>query len=73
MFLFIKVTPKVFVETMQESVGNTICKILNDHNCHFVVVGQRGLGAFRRTFLGSVSDYIIHHAKIPIIVVPPAQ
>lgn len=65
------ITPKLFVETMQESIGNTICKILSAHDCQLVVLGQRGLGAFRRTILGSVSDYIIHHLHIPAIIIPP--
>nr|AYH91717.1 universal stress protein A-like protein protein [Pomacea canaliculata] len=34
-----------------------------------VVVGSRGLGAVRRTILGSVSDYVVHHSKCPVIVV----
>ncbi|RUS88607.1 hypothetical protein EGW08_003633 [Elysia chlorotica] len=31
-------------------------------------VGTRGLGKFRRTMLGSVSDYILHHAHVPVLV-----
>lgn len=46
---------------------------MEDHNCQMVVIGQRGLGTFRRTFLGSVSDYIIHHTKVPTIVVPQSE
>lgn len=34
-----------------------------------VVVGSRGLGAVGRTFLGSVSDYLVHHLSVPVLVV----
>jgi len=29
-----------------------------------------GLSAIRRTFLGSVSDYVIHHSKVPVLICP---
>lgn len=34
----------------------------------FIVTGSRGLGKVRRTILGSVSDYILHHASVPVII-----
>lgn len=39
-----------------------------DEHCHLVVVGTRGLGTVRRTILGSVSDYILHHSSVPVAV-----
>lgn len=38
-----------------------------------LVVGSRGLGALKRTFVGSTSDYCVHHVHCPIIVVKPPQ
>lgn len=34
-----------------------------------IVVGSRGLGAVRRTLLGSVSDSVVRHAHCPVFVV----
>ena len=34
-----------------------------------VVVGSRGLGAMKRTLIGSVSDAVVKHAHCPVIVV----
>ena len=33
-----------------------------------IVVGSRGKGKIRRTFLGSTSDYVLKHAHVPVIV-----
>jgi len=38
-----------------------------------IIVGSRGLGAVKRTILGSTSDYIVHHSKIPVILVKKPQ
>ncbi|KAI9159431.1 hypothetical protein H9P43_008771 [Blastocladiella emersonii ATCC 22665] len=34
-----------------------------------IVIGSRGLGALKRTLLGSVSDYVAHHATVPVVIV----
>ena len=60
-------------QTVEESVGQTICKIAKEHSASLIVIGQRGLGTIRRTLFGSVSDYVIHHASIPTVVVPPQK
>ncbi|XP_057292823.1 universal stress protein Slr1101-like [Hydractinia symbiolongicarpus] len=64
------VTPKIFAETMEDSIGHTICKIAKEHHAYMIIIGQRGLGAIRRTLFGSVSDYVLHHAHVPVVVVP---
>lgn len=40
---------------------------------HLVVVGSRGLGAFRRALLGSVSTALVRHAESPVAVIPETE
>ena len=42
-------------------------------NSDLVVVGSRGGGGFGTLFMGSVSSQVVHHAKCPVVVVPPAR
>ncbi|KAI8814452.1 hypothetical protein BJ742DRAFT_785462 [Cladochytrium replicatum] len=34
-----------------------------------LIMGSRGMGQFKRALLGSVSDYCVHHANYPVLVV----
>lgn len=53
--------------------GELICNFCKDINPALLIVGSRGQGTIRRTLLGSVSDYCIHHnvTHAPVVVVPP--
>lgn len=66
--IIVQVSAKIRVEG--GSPGSTICKNVINEDIDMVVMGSRGLGTVRRTILGSVSDYVLHHAHCPVIVVP---
>ncbi|KAK7268193.1 hypothetical protein RIF29_20884 [Crotalaria pallida] len=50
-----------------------ICQAAEQMHVNLLIMGSRGLGMLKRTFLGSVSDYCAHHAKTPILIVKPPE
>eukprot|EP00245_Coleochaete_scutata_P010898 TRINITY_DN393_c0_g1_i1.p1 TRINITY_DN393_c0_g1~~TRINITY_DN393_c0_g1_i1.p1 ORF type:complete len:162 (+),score=27.76 TRINITY_DN393_c0_g1_i1:137-622(+) len=46
-----------------------ICEAVDQLKANLLVMGSHGYGAIKRAFLGSVSDYCVHHASCPVIVV----
>ncbi|XP_052279605.1 stress response protein NhaX-like isoform X2 [Dreissena polymorpha] len=56
------------VEVTRGEAGPAICALASDKNVDFIVVGSRGKGMLRRTLTGSVTDYIVHHSNIPVLV-----
>ncbi|KAK2174063.1 hypothetical protein NP493_831g01023 [Ridgeia piscesae] len=50
--------------------GHVIVSSADELKASMIVMGTRGLGLVRRTILGSISDYVIHHSKVPVTVVP---
>lgn len=55
------------------SPGEAICHVAKEEQVTCILLGNRGLGAFRRRILGSVSDHVVHHSKVPVIIVPPKE
>jgi len=51
--------------------GPAVVDMANKLNATMIVMGTRGFGIVRRTVLGSVSEYVLHHTKIPVTVIPP--
>ncbi|CAL4935971.1 unnamed protein product [Urochloa decumbens] len=50
-----------------------ICQAVERFQAGLLVLGSRGLGKIKRAFLGSVSDYLSHHACCPVLVVKPTK
>ncbi len=53
--------------------GAALVEQVEERGCDLVVVGTRGRGAVRSLLLGSVTEHLVHHSPVPVVVVPPPQ
>jgi nucleotide-binding universal stress UspA family protein len=51
--------------------GPALITAIDELGCDLVVVGTRGRGAMKALFLGSVTEHLVTHSSVPIVVVPP--
>jgi len=51
-----------------EKPGEFVVETATKNKADFIVIGTRGLGKVRRTIMGSVSDFVVHHANCPVLV-----
>lgn len=49
--------------------GYDIVQYSKNHKNDLIVIGARGFGVMKETFLGSVSNYVLHKSKIPVLIV----
>lgn len=60
--------PRVTVRAVRGVPAEELLKTAAEAD--MVVVGARGAGGFRKLLLGSVSSYLTHHARCPVVVIP---
>ncbi len=53
--------------------GHGVVTAAEAEGASLIVMGTRGLDVIRRTLLGSVSDYVVRHSKVPVLVCPCSQ
>jgi nucleotide-binding universal stress UspA family protein len=49
--------------------GQTIVSFAEKNKYDIIVIGSRGMGILKETFLGSTSHYVVHTTKLPVLVV----
>jgi len=56
---------------MYRDIGYNLIKLAHGkkENFNLIVIGSRGRSAVRELFLGSVSNYVIHSSKIPVLII----
>lgn len=49
--------------------GSEICELASNWSADLILVGSRGLQGLKEMFLGSVSNYVTHHAPCSVLIV----
>ena len=49
--------------------GYDIIQYSKKHRIDLIVIGARGQSSIKETFLGSVSNYVVHKSKVPVMIV----
>ena len=60
---------EVNVEALEGSPAEKILVVAQTRGCDCIVVGSRGMGEMTGLMLGSVSDRLAHHARVPVLIV----
>jgi nucleotide-binding universal stress UspA family protein len=61
---------QVEVDYKSLEAGPGICQIAAQWGANLIVMGRRGRRGFSEMLLGSVSNYVLHHAACPVLVIP---
>jgi nucleotide-binding universal stress UspA family protein len=48
--------------------GQMIIHVAGEIGADVIVVGSHGRGWFKRVVIGSISEYVVHHSTIPVLV-----
>lgn len=51
--------------------GGSICELAATWGADLIVLGRRGLSGLSELFLGSVSNYVLHHAQCSVLTIQP--
>lgn len=51
------------------SAASEILECAGDQGCDMIIMSTHGMNTIKRFLLGSVTNKVVHHAKIPVLVV----
>ena len=49
--------------------GETIISYANDNGVELIAIATHGHGGLRRAVFGSVTDYVLRHSRIPMLII----
>ena len=58
-----------FDSQIDADTGHCICEYSQNWGADLIVLGRRGRTGFAEAFLGSVSNYVVHHASCSVLVI----
>lgn len=59
------------VEVASGDPGHVLAEMAERFECDMIVISARGMGALRQALVGSVSQSVLHAARVPVLVVKP--
>jgi nucleotide-binding universal stress UspA family protein len=57
------------MNVLEGPAPDAILRVAETEGHDLIVMGSRGRGLFKELLLGSVSERVLHHAKIPVLIV----
>lgn len=64
-----KSCPSVDTLSVQGKAGPSIIDVAEEKKCDMIIIGSRGFGTVKSFLLGSVSNYVLHHSKKPLMII----
>ena len=68
MFLYFTLQLRGKVKQVHGSPRDEVLRVATEEKATMIITGTRGMGTVRRTLLGSVSDHVLHHSHVPVLV-----
>jgi nucleotide-binding universal stress UspA family protein len=66
-------TLRVSYAFMRGAAGPAIIEYCDQHEIELIAIATHGRSGPGRVVLGSVADYVIHHSRLPILLVRPTM
>ncbi|HET7089631.1 MAG TPA: universal stress protein [Anaerolineae bacterium] len=60
---------QVMTNVLEGPPAEAILRVAEAEHCDLIVMGSRGLGQLKGLLLGSVSERVLQHAAIPVMIV----
>jgi nucleotide-binding universal stress UspA family protein len=61
--------PNAATALLQGDPARALLDYAEELQADLIVIGSRGLSTLKELFLGSVSHYVVQHAKVPVLVI----
>lgn len=59
----------VTTEIVKGHIASEICDYADKHNCDMILINSHGHGAIERFLIGGTTSRVVHHSKVPVLVV----
>ena len=60
-------------EQIYGNPAKTICRVAKNNDIDLIVIGRRGRSGISELMMGSVSNYVLHHAPCSVLIVQPRK